>query len=75
MAEPRTLAERRSETEAFRILFFELFKAAKLGSVEHFDKKVFEIADKLGYGETFRAAGARHTDSRHYKRWKAGEMI
>lgn len=53
-----------------RDLFFGLFEASQLASVEHFDHMTFRIAEGLGCLEAFRAGGARHTDSRDYKRWK-----
>jgi len=51
-------------------LFFGIFAASQLGSVEGFDHMVFRLAQDLGCLQAFRAAGARHTDSRAYKRWK-----
>jgi hypothetical protein len=54
-----------------RDLFFRIFEASQVSRVEHFDHMAFQLAKDLGYLETFRAKGARHTDSRAYERWKA----
>lgn len=51
-------------------LFFGIFEASQLGSLEGFDHVVFRLAQDLGYLPQFVDAGARHVDSRYYNRWK-----
>jgi hypothetical protein len=53
-----------------RDLFFNLFEASQLGSVEGFDKIVWKLARGLGVAETLHSAGVRTTDSRAYRTWK-----
>jgi hypothetical protein len=53
-----------------RDLFFQIYEASKLQSVEQFSRNVFALAQNLGYLEELRAAGVRTTDCRAYKTWK-----